>query len=121
MAFWTDIFTLETWAQAGSRGYTVTGFPAPTSGRGGYGARQFERVAIGDVLLCYCKSPAPRWVGALLVAGPVFRGMNLSGDLQTRAKRDIPGAFRQRPSWRAIHAKAFPATRWPLELPSYGD
>jgi hypothetical protein len=33
----------------------------------------FERVQIGDVFLCYCKSPATRWVGALGVTGEVFQ------------------------------------------------
>ena len=32
----------------------------------------FARVHPGDVLLCYCKGPATRWVGALKVTGPVF-------------------------------------------------
>src|SRR5687767_14532103 len=73
VAFWSDIFTLETWAQAAARGYSVTGFPPPTRGRGGYSIGMFERVEIGDVLLCYCKSPASRWVGALRVTGGVFQ------------------------------------------------
>jgi hypothetical protein len=33
----------------------------------------FERVRPGDVFLCYCKSPARRWVGALGVSGEVFQ------------------------------------------------
>jgi hypothetical protein len=72
MAFWTDIFTLETWAQAAARDFRVTGFPAPTSGPGGYSQRMFERVQIGDIFVCYCKTPARRWVGALLATGPAF-------------------------------------------------
>ena len=60
MAYWTDIFTLETWAQAEKKGYSVTGFPAPTKTKGGYSARMFERVSPGDILLCYCKGPAVR-------------------------------------------------------------
>lgn len=51
MAFWTDIFTLETWAEAEARGFRVTGFPAPRSGPGGYSERMFERVRVGDILL----------------------------------------------------------------------
>lgn len=74
MAYWTDIFTLETWAQAQQHAYRVTGFPAPTPGRGGYGVRMFERVQPGDTLLCYCKRPASRWIGALRVTGAVFVG-----------------------------------------------
>jgi hypothetical protein len=71
VAFWTDIFTLETWAQAAAREYKVTGFPAPTEGKGGYSRAMFDRVKSGDVLVCYCKRPAARWVGALrVVSGP---------------------------------------------------
>lgn len=73
MAYWTDIFTLETWAQAQQHGFTVTGFPPPTKSKGGYSTRMFERVEPGDVFLCYCKGPAMRWVGALRVTGEVFR------------------------------------------------
>jgi hypothetical protein len=73
VAYWTDIFTLETWAQAKLRGFKVTGFPPPTPGPGGYSVGMFERVKIGDVFLCYCKSPASRWIGALRVTGDVFQ------------------------------------------------
>jgi hypothetical protein len=73
LAYWTDIFTLETWAQARARDFTVSGFPPPTPGRGGYSTTLFERVQVGDVFLCYCKRPASRWVGALRVTGEVFQ------------------------------------------------
>jgi hypothetical protein len=58
--------------QAQARGYAVTGFPPPTAGKGGYSVGMFERVEVGDVFLCYCKSPAARWIGALRVTGEVF-------------------------------------------------
>src|SRR4051812_49281532 len=74
MAYWTDIFTLETWAQAKAQQFRVTGFPAPTKTKGGYSTRMFVRVEPGDVLLCYCKGRASRWVGALRVTGEAFRG-----------------------------------------------
>jgi hypothetical protein len=74
LSYWTDIFTLETWAQAEKHGFRVTGFPPPTKGKGGYSVRMFERVEPGDILLCYCKAPASRWVGALRVTGEAFRG-----------------------------------------------
>jgi hypothetical protein len=86
VAYWTDIFTLETWAQARSREFAVTGFPAPTRGKGGYSVSMFERVSEGDVFLCYCKAPASRWIGALRVAGEVFQsdepvwGLTETGD-----------------------------------------
>jgi hypothetical protein len=73
VAYWTDIFTLETWAQAEKTGFSVSGFPAPTAGKGGYSTGMFDRVQTGDILLCYCKGPATRWVGALSVTGPVFQ------------------------------------------------
>ena len=61
MAYWTDIFTLETWAQAEAHDFRVTGFPSPTVGKGGYSVGMFERVQPGDVFLCYCKEPAGGW------------------------------------------------------------
>lgn len=65
---------METWAQAEAHGFRVSGFPPPTEGKGGYSVGMFERVRPGDVLLCYCKGPASRWVGALRVTGDVFQG-----------------------------------------------
>lgn len=88
MAYWTDIFTLETWAQAEQREWSVSGFPAPTKTKGGYSQRMFARVEPGDVLLCYCKGPASRWVGALRVTGEAFIGdepvwgLNEDGDVR---------------------------------------
>jgi hypothetical protein len=79
VAYWTDIFTLETWSQAEKKGYSVTGFPAPTKTKGGYSTNMFERVSPGDIRLCYCKGPTVRWVGALHVTGPVFRDTEPSG------------------------------------------
>jgi hypothetical protein len=73
MSYWTDIFTLETRAQAAARGFSVSGFPPPTAGKAGYSIGMFERVRPGDVFLCYCKGPASRWVGALRVTGDVFQ------------------------------------------------
>jgi hypothetical protein len=73
MSYWTDIFTLETWAQAEARQFRVSGFPPPTPGPGGYSVGMFERVRVGDIFLCYCKRPAQRWIGALRVTGDVFQ------------------------------------------------
>lgn len=73
MVYWTDIFTLETWAQAEARHFQVTGFPPPTVGKGGYSVGMFERVQPEDIFLCYCKRPAQRWIGALRVTGDVFQ------------------------------------------------
>lgn len=73
MSFFTDVFTVETWEQAKARGFTVSGFPPPTVTRGGYFQSTFDRVKVGDVLLCYVKAPAKRWVGALRVEGAMYR------------------------------------------------
>jgi len=72
MSFFTDVFTIETWEQAKARGFAVSGFPSPTVTRGGYFQSTFDRVEVGDVLLCYVKAPAKRWVGALRVEGPMY-------------------------------------------------
>lgn len=72
MSFFTDVFTIETWQQARARSFTVSGFPPPTVTRGGYFQSTFDRVNVGDVLLCYVKAPAKRWVGALRVEGPMY-------------------------------------------------
>lgn len=97
MAYWTDIFTLETWAQAAARDYSVTGFPAPTKTKGGYSTKMFERVEPGDVLLCYCKGPAVRWVGALRVNGEVFRSDEPVWGLTEEGEARYPWRFPSEP------------------------
>jgi hypothetical protein len=95
MSFWTDVFTLETWAQARQRDYLVSGFPPPTPGSGGYSQRTFEKVGVGDVLLCYCKKPARRWVGALRVRAPMYMssepvwGIDGDGKVRYPARFDV--------------------------------
>lgn len=71
MAAWTDLFTAETWAQAGARGYTLSGQRPPTAGPGGYKKAAYERVKIGDLLACYVTG-LRRWVGVLRVESDVF-------------------------------------------------
>lgn len=73
VGFFTDVFTIETSEQAKARGFTVSGFPPPTRTKGGYFESTFQRVKTGDVLLCYVKAPAKRWVGALRVESPMYR------------------------------------------------
>lgn len=72
MAYFADIFTVETWAAASERNYTVSGFPPPTPTRGGYFKSTFDAVTVGDVLACYVKAPAQRWVGALRVESEMY-------------------------------------------------
>ncbi len=71
MPYFTNVFTLETWEQAKARDYRVTGFPPPTTTRGGYFQSNFDAVSPGDTLCCYIVSPAKRWVGALRVDEPM--------------------------------------------------
>ncbi len=97
MAYWTDIFTLETWAQAKAQDFRVTGFPAPTAGKGGYSTRMFERVTPGDILLCYCKGPASRWVGALRVTGEAFRSSEPVWGLDEAGDARFPWRFAAEP------------------------
>jgi hypothetical protein len=97
MPFWTDIFTLETWAQAKIRDFKVTGFPAPTPGPGGYTQKTFAKVAVGDVLLCYCKKPAARWVGALRVLGPMFMSAEPVWGLDERGEARFPARYEVEP------------------------
>jgi hypothetical protein len=95
MAFWTDVFTLETWAQARARAYRVSGFPAPTPGAGGYSPGTFSKVHEGDVFLCYCKKPAARWVGALRVTRSMYMseepiwGLDSEGHVRFPARFDV--------------------------------
>lgn len=72
MNYFTDIFTIETWATVGEHAYGVSGFPPPTPTRGGYSQSTFDAVSVGDVLVCYVKAPAQRWVGALRVESEMF-------------------------------------------------
>lgn len=97
MAYWTDIFTLETWAQAEKHGWRLTGFPAPTKTKGGYSFRMFERVEPLDVLLCYCKGPAARWVGALRVTGEAFIGDEPIWGLDEHGQVRFPWRFPAEP------------------------
>jgi hypothetical protein len=69
--YYTNVYTLETWERATQRGFTVTGFPPPTTTRGGYFQSTFDAVAVGDTLCCYIRSPAKRWVGAMRVDAPM--------------------------------------------------
>jgi hypothetical protein len=97
MSYWTDIFTLETWAQAEARSFSVTGFPPPTPGKGGYSVGMFERVEPGDILLCYCKGPASRWVGALRVEGDVFQSDEPVWGLTAKGEVRYPWRFAVEP------------------------
>lgn len=72
VTYFTDIFTIETWAAVSERDYAVSGFPAPTATRGGYFQSTFDAVKVGDVLACYVKAPAKRWVGALRVESEMY-------------------------------------------------
>jgi hypothetical protein len=116
MAYWTDIFTLETWAQAEKHRWVVTGFPAPTSGRGGYSQRMFDRVHPGDILLCYCKGPAARWVGALRVTGRASVGDDPVWGLAEDGSVRFPWRFPAEPVVALDPANGLPGTEAAAEL-----
>ena len=95
--YWTDIFTETTWRQAAAAGFRVTGFPRPTPGWGGYTNYLLEKVSKDDILLCYCKSPAMAWVGALRVVSTVqLEDEPLWGWTDTGEVR-FPSRFRTEP------------------------
>ncbi|MGH3022317.1 MAG: hypothetical protein ACRDNI_01555 [Gaiellaceae bacterium] len=72
MDYFTNVYTVETWAAAGERDHVISGYPPPTPTKGGYFESTFEAVKSGDVLLCYVVAPAKRWVGALRVESEWF-------------------------------------------------
>ena len=58
MAFWTDIFTLETWSQAERHDWHGDGLSgADRQTKGGYSERMFARVHPGDVLPVLLQGP----------------------------------------------------------------
>jgi hypothetical protein len=116
VAYWTDIFTLETWAQAEARGFNVSGFPPPKPGRGGYSTNMFERVQIGDVFLCYCKSPATRWVGALRVTSNVFQSDEPVWGLTDTGEARYPWRYEVEPIVALDPAQGIPGNEVAAEL-----
>jgi hypothetical protein len=70
--YFTNVYTVETWAAAGERGYEISGHPPATPTRGGYFESTFDAVQVGDILVCYVKAPAQRWVGALRIESKWF-------------------------------------------------
>ena len=116
VAYWTDIFTLETWAQAEARGFTVSGFPEPTPGKGGYSVGMFERVNAGDIFICYCKKPAQRWVGALRVTGEVFQSDEPVWGLAETGEARYPWRYKTEPIIALEPARGIPVTDTVSEL-----
>jgi hypothetical protein len=64
MAFYSDLFTPETWAAFRAHGTTISGFRESQR-------RGSERVQVGDIFVCYVVRLS-RWCGLLRVASPVF-------------------------------------------------
>jgi hypothetical protein len=116
MSYWTDIFTLETWAQAEARGFRVSGFPPPTPGKGGYSIGMFERVRSGDIFLCYCKTPARRWVGALRVEGEVFQSEEPVWGLTDTGEARFPWRYSVEPVVTLDPARGIPGAEIAEEL-----
>lgn len=97
-SYFTDVFTVETWERAKSRGWRLSGFPPPTPTKGGYFQSTFDRVQSGDVLCCYVKAPAKRWVGALNVVSAMF--LDYEDDLwgaDEAGKARFPARFQVEP------------------------
>src|SRR5262245_17305840 len=63
-AYWFDVFTRATWAEARAHGFTVSGFSESKFGT-------VRRLKEGDILICYLKG-AKQLVGALRVVGEPF-------------------------------------------------
>lgn len=63
MQYWLDLFTPETWEEFRKAGSSVVGFRNTMR-------TYVDKVAPGDVLLCYMTGGSKQWVGALSVAGP---------------------------------------------------
>lgn len=61
MKYWLDLFTGMTWEEFRKSGATVSGFSDRMR-------KNVERIAAGDVLLCYLTG-VMRWIGALEVLG----------------------------------------------------
>lgn len=62
--FYIDLFTPETWKEAGARGYSITGFSERRR-------RYAGRIQVGDILLCYLTGKS-RFIGALRATSAVF-------------------------------------------------
>ena len=71
MKYWLDLFTPYTWTKFQEHGASVTGF------RPRQRTAAFERVSLGDALLCYLVRLS-RWCGALAVASEAFETPALS-------------------------------------------
>src|SRR6266516_2455110 len=65
MSYWLDLFTPYTWTRFGDHGASISGF-RPRQRRAA-----FERIAPGDLLLCYLVKLS-RWCGALEVTSGAF-------------------------------------------------
>jgi hypothetical protein len=116
MSYWTDIFTLETWAQAEARDFRVSGFPPPTPGKGGYSIGMFERVRPADFFICYCKSPARRWVGALRVLGEAFESDEPVWGLTDTGEARYPWRYSVEPVVTLDPARGIPGSDVAAEL-----
>ncbi len=62
MQYWLDLFTPATWDEFREAGSSVVGFRDTMR-------KYVEKVAPGDVLLCYMTGGSKQWVGALRVVG----------------------------------------------------
>jgi len=63
--FFINLFTANTWQEAGAIGYTVTGFNE-------YQRSWAPRVNLGDIFICYLAHGGTKFVGALRVASDMY-------------------------------------------------
>ena len=78
MKYWLDLFTGTTWDEFLKSGASVSGFSNRMR-------KNVERIAPGDVLLCYLTG-VMRWVGALEVLGPSQDGKRIWKDAEFPAR-----------------------------------
>lgn len=65
MAYWIDVFTPKSWEEFTMAGATISGFPERRW-------KGVQRIAVGDVLICYM-AREHRWFAALEVTSKAFR------------------------------------------------
>lgn len=65
MAYWVDVFNAKTWEEFKQAGAAISGFPERRW-------KGVQRIAVGDILICYM-ARQHRWFAALEVTAKAFR------------------------------------------------
>ncbi len=106
MNYWLDLFTGTTWREFRDSGATISGFSNRMR-------NNVDRLAPGDVLLCYLTG-VMRWVGALEVVGP-SHGERVQGNGSDRSL--VPPS--ENPETACGRFSTFPHFLSPGHLPRY--